>query len=78
MAGFTADPGGLQLTAPLYGSQASDLAAIHARLVAGLEAEGACWGSDEPSTAGGVYRWGQNYLDADEAVQAGLSGQPGA
>lgn len=102
MTGFTVDPSGLQSAAPLYSSQASELASIHAALVAGLQAEGECWGNDEAgqlfaakyvgqtaktmdqtaavcggldSTAGGVYRWAQNYLGADQAVQADLTAQ---
>jgi len=74
--GYTAQPAALRSTAPQYDGVAQQLRVIYGTLTQALDAEGACWGSDDqgqsfgakycPPAVAGL----QQMSDANQGVQS--------
>lgn len=52
--GYTAQPAGLQSTAPQYDWVAGQVQIVYSNLTQALDAEGACWGNDDQGQAFGA------------------------
>ena len=67
-AAVVVDPDGLRGTGPRFDAIADGVAAVLRRLGSALDAEGSCWGADEPGTT-----FGSSYAPAAERARAALA-----